>query len=51
MEMKFLTNLNNMEIVLKVIIFLKKGIQVLVNDSKSFNLKLDLILLRIEQEE
>lgn len=48
MEMKFLTNLNNMEIVLKVILFLKKGIQVLVNDSKSFNLINRLVLRELQ---
>lgn len=47
MEMKFLTNLNNMEIVLKVILFLKKGI-VLVNDSKSFNLINRLVLRELQ---
>lgn len=47
MEMKFLTNLNNMEIVLKVILFLKKGI-VLVNDGKSFNLINRLVLRELQ---
>lgn len=45
MEMK--TNLNNMKIVLKVILFLKKGI-VLVNDSKSFNLINRLVLRELQ---
>ena len=38
-----------MEIVLKVILFLKKGIQVLVNDIKSFNLINRLVLRELLQ--